>query len=62
VIARRGADHGSTLGRKRWVVERTFAWLHHLRWLRTRYVRDDQLHLAFMLLGCAVVCQRTPNA
>jgi hypothetical protein len=20
--------------------------------------RDDQLHLAFMLLGCAVVCQR----
>src|ERR1043165_1114051 len=31
VIARRGADHGSTLGRPRWVVERTFASLHHLR-------------------------------
>jgi transposase len=58
VIARRGAEHGSTLGRKRWVVERTFAWLHNLRRLRTRYERDDQLHLAFMLLGCAVVCQR----
>ena len=59
VIARRGADHGSGLGRERWVVERTFAWLHNLRRLRIRYERDDQLHLAFMLLGCAVVCQRT---
>jgi transposase len=58
VIARRGADHGSGLGRERWVVERSFAWLHNLRRLRTRYERDDGLHLAFMLLGCAVVCQR----
>jgi transposase len=58
MIARRGSDHGSGLGRERWVVERTFAHLHNLRRLRTRYERDDQLHLAFMLLGCAVVCQR----
>lgn len=58
VIARRGAEHGTGLGRKRWVVERTIAWLHNLRRLRTRYERDDELHLAFMLLGCAVVCQR----
>ena len=58
VIARRGAEHGSGLGRERWVVERSFAWLHNLRRLRTRYERDDGLHLAFMLLGCAVVCQR----
>jgi transposase len=27
-IARRGTKHGSGLGRWRWVVERTFAWLH----------------------------------
>src|SRR3954454_12383840 len=58
VIARRATEHGSGLGRERWVVERTFAHLHNLRRLRTRYERDDQLHLAFMLLGCAVVCQR----
>jgi transposase len=58
VIARRGVEHGSHLGRQRWVVERTFAWLHNLRRLRTRYERDDRLHMAFMLLGCAVVCQR----
>jgi hypothetical protein len=29
VIARRGSDHGSGLGKDRWVVERTFAWLHN---------------------------------
>jgi len=58
MIARRGVQHGSHLGRQRWVVERTFAWLHNLRRLRTRYERDDRLHMAFMLLGCAVVCQR----
>jgi transposase len=58
VIARRGTDHGSGLGRQRWVVERTFAHLHNLRRLRTRYERSDHLHYAFMLLGCAVVCQR----
>jgi transposase len=59
VIARRGAEHGSGLGTERWVVERTFAWLHNLRRLRARYERRAELHLAFMQLGCAVVCQRS---
>ena len=27
-IARRGVAHGSGLGRQRWVVARSFAWLH----------------------------------
>lgn len=58
VIARRGAEHGSGIGRERWVVERTFAWLHNLRRLRIRYERTSDLHLAFRLLGCAVICQR----
>ena len=58
VIARRSIDHRSGVGRERWVVERTFAHLHNLRRLRIRYERDDQLHLAFMLLGRAAVCQR----
>jgi transposase len=40
------------------VVERTFAWLHNFRRLRTRYERRAELHLAFMQLGCAVDCQR----
>jgi transposase len=58
VIARRGTEHGSGLGGERWVVERTFAWLHNFRRLRTRYERRAELHEAFMLLGCAVICQR----
>lgn len=36
-IARRGSGHGSGLGKLRWVVERTFSWLHNFRRLRTRY-------------------------
>lgn len=35
-----------------------FAWLHNFRRLRTRYERLAELHLAFMKLGCAVICQR----
>jgi transposase len=57
-IARRGQAHGSGLGKVRWVVERTFAWLHNLRRLRVRYERCGALHHAFLTLGCAVVCQR----
>ncbi len=49
---------GSGLGAERWVVECGFAWLHDVRRLRTRYERFAELHLAFLELGCAVVCQR----
>jgi transposase len=31
------SPHGSRLGRERWVVERTIAWLHQYRRLRVRY-------------------------
>jgi transposase len=34
-IARRGVAHGSGLGAFRWVVERTIAWYHGFRRLRT---------------------------
>jgi transposase len=40
------------------VVERTFAWLHNFRRLRTRYEREPANHQAFLHLGCAVICQR----
>jgi transposase len=35
-IARKGIAHGSELGKTRWVVERTFAWLHQFKRLPTR--------------------------
>jgi transposase len=42
----------------RWVVERTFAWLHQFRRLRIRCERRPELHQAFMHLACAFICQR----
>jgi transposase len=59
VIARRGAEHGSNLGRQRWVVERGFAHLHNFRRLRTRYERDPEIHEAFLSLACAILCFRS---
>jgi transposase len=38
-LAKRGRSHGSGLGRTRWVVERTLAWLHRFRRLNLRYER-----------------------
>ena len=58
VIARRGTEHGSGLGRWRWVVERTFAWLHNYRRLRIRWERDPLVHVAFLTLACALICRR----
>lgn len=55
-IARRGIDSSQRLGRYRWVVERTFAWRHRLRRLRIRYERRDDIHEAFLVLGCALIC------
>src|SRR6266516_6701576 len=37
VIARRQTEHGSRLGRYRWVVARTSAWLHPFTRLLVRY-------------------------
>jgi antitoxin (DNA-binding transcriptional repressor) of toxin-antitoxin stability system len=41
VIARRKTVHGSGLGRVRWVAERTFAPLHHLKRLLVRFRRVE---------------------
>ncbi|MGB8061873.1 MAG: IS5 family transposase [Candidatus Sulfotelmatobacter sp.] len=55
-LAKRNTEHGSGLGRWRWVVERTFAWLNHFRRLRVRYEKRADLHEAFLSLGCALIC------
>ena len=55
-IARRGVDSSQRLGRHRWVVERTHAWMARLRRLTVRYERREDIHLAFTTLGCALVC------
>ena len=57
-IARRETKHGSSLGRYRWVVERTFAWLHQFKRLLVRYDRRHDIHEAFLSLACCLVCFR----
>jgi transposase len=55
-IARRGIESSARLGRHRWVVERTFAWLNRYRRLIVRYERRADIHLAFTTLACALIC------
>ena len=43
-IAKPNTAYGSGLGKTRWGVERTLAWLHRLRRLRTRYDRRRDIH------------------
>ena len=57
-IARRGQSHGSGLGVHRWVVEQTIALLHWFRRLRIRWEIRDDIHEAFLRLGCAIICWR----
>jgi transposase len=48
--------HGSGLGRWRWVVERTFAWLNPVSPLRVRYDKRADSHEVFLsLLGADLV-------
>lgn len=55
-IARRGIESSATLGRFRWVVERTLAWLHSFRRLAVRYERRDDIHEALLCVGVILIC------
>jgi transposase len=55
-IARKGIESSAKLGRHRWVVERTFAWLDQFRRLTIRYERRQDIHEAFVSLGCSLIC------
>ena len=57
-IARRGIETSQKLGRHRWVVERTFAWLAQFRRLAIRYERHADIYAAFTKLACAIICSR----
>jgi transposase len=59
ILARRNTEHGSGLGKHRWVVERTLSWLHQYRRLRVRYERRADIHQAFVDLGCILICYKT---
>jgi transposase len=46
------------LGRHRWKVERSLAWLLANRHLTVRYQRRAAILTAFLQLACALICAR----
>ena len=57
-IARRGVEDPNRLGRHRWKIERTIAWLTGYRRLTIRYERHAEHFLAFLQLAAAITCYK----
>jgi transposase len=57
-VARRGVESSTRLGRHRWKVERSLAWLLANRRLTVRYERRADILTAFLYLACALICAR----
>ena len=57
-IARKGVESSEKLGKHRWVIERTMAWLTGYRRLTLRYERKANHFLAFLTLGAALTCYK----
>jgi transposase len=57
-IARRGIETSEKLGRHRWVIERSLAWLTGYRRLTLRYERCARLFAAFLTLAATLTCYK----
>ena len=57
-IARIGRDSSQRLGRHRWVVERTIAWLLSYKRLALRYDRTERTVTALARLAVTLICAR----
>lgn len=57
-ITRRGVENSQRLGRHRWVVEHTMAWLGGYRRLHRRYERKAGHCLAFTTNAATLICYR----
>jgi transposase len=57
-IARIGIEAGDRLGRHRWVIERTMAWLTGYRRLTLRYERNASHFLGFLTLAATITCYK----
>jgi transposase len=60
-IARRGTESSERLGRHRYVVERSLAWLVGYRRLQVRYERRADMLLGFLYLACSLICLNSLN-
>ncbi|WP_033254593.1 transposase, partial [Kitasatospora phosalacinea] len=56
--ARRGVESSQRLGRHRWVIERTVAWLGGFRRLHHRYERKGTHFAAFATIAATLICNR----
>src|SRR5829696_4490803 len=61
-IARRGIESSQRLGRHRYLVERSLAWLVGHRRLQVRYERRADVLIGFAYLACALICLKALNA
>jgi IS5 family transposase len=59
--ARRGIESSQRLGRHRYTVERSLAWLVGYRRLQVRYERGADILLGFLSLACALICLTSLN-
>jgi IS5 family transposase len=57
-IARKGTDPKDRLGRHRWKVERTLAWIKQFAKLRIRTSRCARAHHGLLQLACALIAWR----
>lgn len=57
-IARPGIKSGERLGRHRWKIERSIAWLFGHRRLTVRYERKGSHFLAFLGLAASLTCYK----
>ena len=51
-------ERGERLGRYRWVVERSLAWLLGFRRLGIRYERRAEFLQGLLYLACSLICLR----
>lgn len=57
-IARKGIESAEKLGKHRWVIERSIAWLTGYRRLTIRYERKPNHYLAFLTLAATITCYK----
>lgn len=58
LLARIGTEHGSGLGKCRWVVERCLAWFGNYRRLKICYERTGDHFQAFHDLTASLICAK----
>ncbi|MEV5899331.1 IS5 family transposase [Streptomyces sp. NPDC052127] len=57
-IARKSVETSHRLGRHRWTIERTMAWLAGCRRLHRRHEQKADHFLAFASIACTLICYR----